>query len=297
MTQGLAATFGHDLDGQAAVEVGDVLPLLELGLGAVQQGVDEGLVLGLVHRAIDVGGGVAAGAFLVIARLTPGDVEVDAVGVDDGGDGVEEAEALLAGHLQDGVGQGGRGQRAGGDDDIVPLFRRQAGDFLAHDGDEGVGFQFGCHGLGEAVAVDGQGAARRDLMGVAAFHDDGAQRPHLGVQQADGVVFPVVRTEGVGADQLGQAIRLVRVGLDARHAAHFMQDDGHAGLGDLPGGFGAGEAAADDVHRGGDGLGSGSCVRHGGLLAVRKASVSLSLRRGGEAVALWRMTKLKRSPS
>ncbi|MNQ91712.1 hypothetical protein D3C85_1071060 [compost metagenome] len=215
--------------------------------------------------------------------------------MDDGGDGVEEAQAFLAGHLEDGVGQGGRGQRAGGDDDVFPFLRRQAGDFLAHDGDQRMSFQLGRHGLRKAVAIDRQGAARRDLMGVAAFHDDRAERAHLGVQQADGVVFPVVRTEGVGADQFGQAIRLVRVGLDARHAAHFMQDDGHAGLGDLPGGFGAGEAAADDVHRGGDGLGSGSCVRHGGLLAVRKASVSLSLRWGGGLPAVWLMTAAKRS--
>ncbi|MNJ64501.1 hypothetical protein D3C77_604550 [compost metagenome] len=67
VTQGLAAALGHDLDRQAAVEIGDVLPLLEVGLGTVQQGVDEGLVLGLVHRAVDVGRLVAAGAFLVVA--------------------------------------------------------------------------------------------------------------------------------------------------------------------------------------------------------------------------------------
>jgi hypothetical protein len=47
VAQGLAAALGHHLDGQAAVEIGDVLPVLELGLGAVDQGVDEGLVLAL----------------------------------------------------------------------------------------------------------------------------------------------------------------------------------------------------------------------------------------------------------
>src|SRR5262245_47927201 len=36
-----------------------------------------------------------------------------------------------------------------------------------------------------------------------------------------------------------------------RHSdrAHFMQDNGHAGAGDLPGGLRTGEAAADDVDR------------------------------------------------
>ena len=40
----------------------------------------------------------------------------------------------------------------------------------------------------------------------------------------------------VGAVGLGRALR-----------AHLVQDDRNAGLGDLPGGFAAGEAAADDV--------------------------------------------------
>ena len=260
--QGLATTLCHDLDRQAAIEIGDVLPVLELGLGTAQQGVDEGLVLGLVHRAVDVGGGVAARTFLIIPRLTPGDVEVDRIGVNDGGDGVEEAQGLLARRLQDRVGQGGGGQGAGSDDDIVPLLRRQAGDLFAHDRDQGVGGQFGGHRLGEGVAVHGQGAAGGYLIDVAAGHDDRIQRPHLGVQQADRIELPVVRAEGVGADQLGQAVGVVGVGLDAGHAAHLVQDDGHAGLGDLPGGLGAGQAAADDVDGGRRG---GSA--HRGLLA------------------------------
>ena len=49
------------------------LPLLELGLVAGQQRVDEGVVLRLVHRAVDVVGAVAARARLVVARLVPGD--------------------------------------------------------------------------------------------------------------------------------------------------------------------------------------------------------------------------------
>ena len=46
----------------------------------------------------------------------------------------------------------------------------------------------------------------------------------VGVQQADGVVLPVVRAEGVGADQLGQAVGVMRVGLHAGHAAHLGLD-------------------------------------------------------------------------
>ncbi len=71
---------------------------------------------------------------------------------------------------------------------------------------------------------------------------------------ADGIAGRIVGAEGVGADEFGKAVGLV--GIRAAHAAHFVQDDRHAGVGDLPGGFRAGKAAADDV----DGrIGRGLC--------------------------------------
>ena len=80
---------------------------------------------------------------------------------------------------------------------------------------------------------------------VAARHDQRAGKPHLGMQQPDRIGLGIVGAEGVGADQLGQAVGLVRVG--AAHRAHLVQHDRHAGFGRLPGGFRTGEAAADDV--------------------------------------------------
>ena len=65
------------------------------------------------------------------------------------------------------------------------------------------------------------------------------------MQQADRIVLGVVGPETVGAHQLGEAVGMVRIGL--RHRPHFVEHDGGAGFGRLPGGFGAGEAAADDV--------------------------------------------------
>ena len=53
------------------------------------------------------------------------------VEMDDRRDGVEEGERVGAGRLGDRLGERRRGQRAGGDDRLVPLGRRQAGDFLA----------------------------------------------------------------------------------------------------------------------------------------------------------------------
>ena len=49
------------------------------------------------------------------------------------------------------------------------------------------------------------------------------------------------------------------VRLHAGDTAHLVQDDGHSGFGDLPGGLGTGQTAADDVDWGEGG--------HGGLLA------------------------------
>eukprot|EP01036_Dinobryon_divergens_P046455 gene46455-62135_t len=67
------------------------------------------------------------------------------------------------------------------------------------------------------------------------------------MQQTHGVSGPVVRPERVGADQFGQLIRLV--GVSAADRAHLVQNDRHAGLRDLPGSFGSGEPAANDMYR------------------------------------------------
>ena len=65
------------------------------------------------------------------------------------------------------------------------------------------------------------------------------------MEQADRIGSGVVGAEGIGADELGEAIRLVRVG--AADRTHFVQHDRHAGRGRLPSRLGSGKAAADDV--------------------------------------------------
>ena len=102
------------------------------------------------------------------------------------------------------------------------------------------------HGGRKAVAVDRQRAAGRHLIGVGRLHDQRAEPAHFLVQQADGIVVLVVGAEGIGADQFGQAIGLVGGGFALW--PHLVQGHRDAGFGELPGGFGTGQAAADNMN-------------------------------------------------
>jgi hypothetical protein len=66
------------------------------------------------------------------------------------------------------------------------------------------------------------------------------------VEQSYGIVFPIIRAEGVGTDQFGQPIGLVSRGSLER--THLMEDDRSSRLGGLPGGLASGQAAADYVN-------------------------------------------------
>jgi len=66
------------------------------------------------------------------------------------------------------------------------------------------------------------------------------------VQQTHSIVGRVVGAEGIGADEFGKAVGAVGLGHSVR--PHLVQHHTDSGIGDLPGGFRAGEARADDVH-------------------------------------------------
>ena len=79
----VCAARGHHLYRQTAVEIGRVgFPFFEIGGFAVEQRVDKAVILRLIHRAIDIILARAAGAELVIARLDPADIHIDAVVID-----------------------------------------------------------------------------------------------------------------------------------------------------------------------------------------------------------------------
>ena len=119
-------------------------------------------------------------------------------------DGVEEGERVLAGQRADRGGESGRGERAGGDDDAVPVRPAARATSPRVERDQRMRRQRRRDGGGKAVAVDRQRAAGRHLVGVGRAHDQRAEPAHLRVQQADGVVLPVVGAERVRADQLGE---------------------------------------------------------------------------------------------
>ncbi len=167
------AALGHHLDRQAGLEIGGVLfPVLERHLVGCQQGFDEGVILPLVHRAVDV---VLAPTFFiapVVAGLKPSLGEIDAVLGDDGRDGVEKGQVLLAAQFRHRPGQGRRRQRPGGDDDGVPVPGRQAPDLAALDPDPRLGLQRPTDLGAEPVPVDGERRAGRHPVLVGGGHDE-----------------------------------------------------------------------------------------------------------------------------
>ncbi len=165
----------------------------------------------------------------------------------DGRDGVEEGEGLLPGQGADGLGQGRRGERAGRENRRAPARRREALDLAALEPDERLGGKPLGHLGGEALPVDGERAAGRQLVAVGGGEDQGAAAPHLLMQQAHGIARGIVGPEGVGADQLRQPVGAM--GLGRAQGTHLVQDDRQAGPCELPGRLAAGEPPAHDMDR------------------------------------------------
>ena len=77
---------------------------------------------------------------------------------------------------------------------MVPVRRRNR-DLFACDLDQRVFGDLARHRGCEALAVDRQRTAGRCAMFVAAGHDQRAEPSHLGMQQANGIVFEVIGPE------------------------------------------------------------------------------------------------------
>jgi len=83
-----------------------------------------------------------------------------------------------------------------------------------------VGCNFSRHRIGKSVAVDGKRATGRHLAAIGTGHDQGTGEAHFRMDHADGVRRRIIGAEGIGADELGQAVGLVGIG--TAHAAHLV---------------------------------------------------------------------------
>ena len=101
---------------------------------------------------------------------------------------------------------------------LCPVGGGQARDLAALDGDEGVGFERRGHGGGEGVAVHGERAAGGHRCGVGRAHDERVARASPSAAGRRRCCSSIVGAEGVGADEFGEAVGLVRVGGDVRAA-------------------------------------------------------------------------------
>ena len=130
------------------------------------------------------------------------------------------------------------------------------------------------HRLREELAIDGERTTGRNPGHIRAGEQQASQRTQLRLKQAV-CVGELDRFEGVTADQLCKTIGLVRGGLD--EGPHLVERDGHAPFRQSPGGFRAGETAADDggVHARATSSGSATTRRCPHLRQVRLSPSAL----------------------
>ena len=147
---------------------------------------------------------------------------------------------LLARQCLDLGSERGAGQRASGEDRGA---RGNVRRLFAPNGNIGVLAQRGRDVFGEVFAADGQRAARGQRMAKGGLDDQAAHAEHFVLEDAQGAVGHGA-AHGVAANQFGQPVSDVGVGRP--DGAHFVELDGHAAVGELPGRFTARQAAANN---------------------------------------------------
>src|SRR5258705_1646994 len=233
--EGLRSPLRHLLDGQAALEVRDLIELVAVHvLLAGDQLGDERFVLWLRERRVPV----VVSPALAVARGLEQTAVVERVGGDDRRDGVEERERFHAEPRRDRSGKGIGGEWTRRDDAGTGKLR----DFTPNEGDVPMAQNPSLQALRKRHTIDRECAPTRNPRVVRGLQHNAAKLPHLGFEQAVRV-RRFDRFEGVAADELGEALSLMR----RRHLdlAQLVQHYTDATLGEGPGGFAAREAAAD----------------------------------------------------
>ena len=173
---------------------------------------DKGLVLLLVHGAVDVVRGAP-----VVPGLPPGLGHIDGLGSHQRCRRVEKVEIIrLPEVFPDGLGQSVGGQGAGGHNHS-PL--RDGGHFLLDDGDARVAADFLRHQPGKALTIHRKAAPGLHPGLLRAGKNQAAAAAQLLLQKTNGVFQPIP-PEGVGAHQL----RKVRAVVGGGHllGLHFV---------------------------------------------------------------------------
>jgi hypothetical protein len=204
--QGLTAPFSQDLDRKTALEVTHLLELPELDLLGAQDGIDEGLILLLVERAVHVGR-IAA---LVVSGGPKSNVEIDRIGRNDGSDCIVVGKMLGPDRRGDVSGETTGGERSSSNHH-EPFVGNAICDFMNHF-DKWV-LPHATRDLGaEGITVDRKGATRRNPMKGSHLHDQRTGAGHLFFELPDRVVQrrPSKR---IRADQLGHVVRLLCGGM------------------------------------------------------------------------------------
>ena len=83
---------------------------------------------------------------------------------------------------------------------------------VAVDFDQRLGFERGGDRGGKTVAIDGERAAGRQLVGIGGVHHQRAEPAHLGMQEADGAALGVIGAERVRTNQFGELSGLMHGG-------------------------------------------------------------------------------------
>ena len=105
---GLAAPFGHHLDGNTAFEIGGLFELFRLDFLRRKQRVIEGIVGRLVHGTVEI----VVPALAVTGREKC-DIHIDGIGIDDRRDRIVKIQMFTVGQLRNRLRQFVGCQRAG----------------------------------------------------------------------------------------------------------------------------------------------------------------------------------------
>ena len=242
--QRFATTPRHLFRRHAALEVRYGIELMRSELVGGGQCVDERVILLARHWAVEIRASLlrALHRLLAVARRAKHHRFVERFGRDNRRDGIVECERRhpkpRTNHSRERIAR----ERARGDD----AGRRNRRRLATLHRDVRMAGHATVHAFRKEIAIDRECAPCRHSRFVRRDQHHRIQQAHLRLEQPVRV-GDLGALERVGADEFGEAIRLVRC--RAPHRPHLANHHAMATLCELPGGFGTGQPAAYDLDR------------------------------------------------